>query len=113
MDTPAYRRLTTRLVEYSSRLEDLTLELHRLGVQPPAPELLDELAVTVDELLLTLDEHRHLCGPDDLIDSVVSEARALVRGVRAHSPECERVAESASGLARGLAQVIRRDKLAA
>lgn len=113
MDAPTYRRLTTRLVEYSSKLEDLTLELRRLGPQPPAPELLDELAVTVDELLLTLDEHRHACGPDELVDSVTSEALALMRGVRAHSLEHERVAESASGVVQGLARVIRQDKLAA
>jgi hypothetical protein len=113
MNSPTHRRLTARLVEHSAWLEDLTLELRRLGPRPPAPELLDELAVTVDELLLTLDEHRHACGPDDLVDSVISEARALTRGVRAHSLERERLAEAASGMAQGLAQIIRQDKLAA
>lgn len=113
MNAPTYRRLTTRLVEHSSKLEDLTLELRRLGPQPPAPELLDELAITVDELLLTLDEHRHACGSDELLDSVISEARALTGGVRAHSLPRELVAESASGVARGLARVIRQDKRAA
>jgi hypothetical protein len=113
MDAPTYRRLTTRLIEYSSKLEELILELHRLGPQPFAPELLDELAVTMDELLLTLDEHRHMCGSDEFVESVISEARTLMRGVRAHSLERERVAESATCVARGLARVIRQDKLAA
>lgn len=110
MDAPNYRRLTKRLVEYSSKLDDLVLDLR---TQPPTPELLDELAVTVDELLLTLDEHRHLCGSDDLTDSAISEARALMRGVRAHSLGREQVAAAASGVMQSLARVIRQDKLAA
>lgn len=110
MDAPTYRRLTTKLVEYSSKLEDLVLDLR---VQPPGPELLDELAVTVDELLLTLDEHRHVCGPDDLTESAISEARALMRGVRVHSLGREQVAAATSGVTQSLARVIRRDKLAA
>lgn len=110
MNAPDYRRLTTRLVEYSSKLDDLVLDLRS---RPPAPELLDELAVTVDELLLTLDEHRHVCGPDDLTASAISEARALMRGVRAHSLPREQVAEAASGVTDSLARVIRQDKQAA
>jgi hypothetical protein len=113
MRSPNHRRLTARLVEHSSKLDNLTLELRRLGSQLLTPELLDELAVTVDELLLTLDEHRHACGSDDLVNSVISEARALTRGVRAPSLDRERVAESASGVAWGLARDIRQDKLAA
>jgi hypothetical protein len=85
MDAPASRRLSTKLAEHSARLEELTLQLHRLGPRPLGPELLDELAVSVDELLLTLDEHRHLCGTDVRVDSVIREARTLMRGVRAHA----------------------------
>ncbi len=110
MDAPTYRRLTKRLVEYSSKLDDMVLDLR---TRPPAAELLDELAVTVDELLLTLDEHRHACGSDDLTDSAIAEARALMRGVRAHALGREQVAEAASGVTRSLARVIRQDKLAA
>ena len=113
MDAPTYRRLTRRLIEYSLRLEELTLQAGRAGPQALTPELLDEVAVTADELLLTLDEHRRACGPDDLIESVIAEARALTRGVRSRSLPREQVAEAASGVARGLGLVIREDKRAA
>lgn len=113
MSAPDYRRLAGKLVEHSSHLEDLTLEVRGVGRQPLAPELLDELAVTIDELLLTLDEHRHACGPDDLLDSAVAEARALMRGVRAQALGREQIAEAASGVTRRLESVIRQDKLAA
>ena len=113
MKSPAPRHLTKRLVEYSSRLEELTLEVRRLDPQPLTAELLDELAVTLDELLLTLDEHRRACGVDGLTDAAISDARDLVRGVRSRSLLHGRVADLAGRVAQDLDHVIREDKRAA
>ena len=113
MKAPAPRRLAQKLVEYSSRLEELTLEVRRLGPQPLTLELLDELAVSVDELLLVLDEHRRACGSDALIDGAISDARDLVRGVRPLSISRESVADLAVRISEDLERVIREDKRAA
>lgn len=113
MHDPTHYRLTRKLVEHSSRFEDLTLEVRRLGPQLLTPELLDELAVTADELLLTFGEHRRVWGSDELIDGVIADTRGLMRGVRSLTLPPGEVADAAAAVARGLGRVIEEDKRAA
>ena len=113
MHDPTHYRLTQKLVEYSSKLDDLICKVRRMGPHQLNVELLDELAVTVDELLLTLDEHRRAWGADELIDAVIADARGLHCGVRSVTLAPEEVADAAASVARGLGRVIDEDKRAA
>ncbi len=113
MNTPHRFRLTEMLTSYSSRLDDISLAVQRFGAQPLELELLDELAVTVDELLLTLDEHRRAFGDDPLVDELISDARQLIGIVRRRSLPQERLAGATSDVIFKIGRVVHADKQAA
>ena len=110
MNTPHRFRLTEMLTSYSSRLDGISLSVQRFGAQPLDLELLDELAVTVDELLLTLEERRRAFGEDPLADELVLDARRLIEIVRRRSLPQERLAGATSDVILKLGRVVHADK---
>ena len=113
MNTPDHHRFTQLLNLYSSHLDDLICEVRHPGFDALSPEFLDEVAVTIDELMLALDEHRGAHGLDDLAGSLLSDARLLRDGVRARALEAGQIAAAISDVTLKIGYVIRDDKRAA
>ncbi len=101
------------LTAYSARLDEISLTVQRFGAQTLELELLDELTVTVDELLLTLDERRRAFSDDTLVDELILDARQLIGIVRRRSLPQERLAGATSDVVFKIGRVIHAYKQAA
>ncbi len=79
------------------------------------PELLDELATTIDELLLTLDDHRHAYddGDSQFVTELISNAHKLKSSVRSRSFPHQQLAATTSDIIVNINWVLREDKRAA
>jgi hypothetical protein len=113
MKTPNQQRFTQLLNSYSSHLDELIAEVRHLNFETVSSEILDEIAVTVDELILALDEHRHLHQLEALAAGLLSDARLLRNGVRARSLAPEQMTAALSDVTEKVRSVIQENKRAA
>lgn len=106
------RMLTSALSLSCSRLEDLCAQV-RSSLPELSPELLDEIAGTVGELMLLLLELRSAHPTEEGIRRAAAEAQELRAAVRSTGTGQERVALAISHLIGEVDQIVREEKQAA
>lgn len=112
-DTLRQQRFTRRLQQFSSKLDDLLIQVRSFEPQLLPVELIDEMATTTGELLLVLIDHQSVFGTDDLMHRVISDAQHLREKMRSRLLERGQLAEAVSALTEEVNLIIREDKRAA
>ena len=78
-DILRHQRFTRELGRFSDRLDDLMLELRRHEPSHMPPELLDEMASTLGELMLVLIEHKDADGANPVSWTPEGDVRVWLR----------------------------------
>ncbi|HZI17786.1 MAG TPA: hypothetical protein VEY09_04250 [Pyrinomonadaceae bacterium] len=111
---PAHLRqqLDSSLTSLSSRLSELVAEA-RLAPHPLPPELLDQIASSAGELMLTLAGFRGEHPADELVEQAIADARRIREAVRSQRLGRARVEDEADELRREVDEIVRFDRRAA
>jgi hypothetical protein len=111
---PAHFRqqLDSSLTTLSARLSELVAEA-RTGPQPLSAELLDEIASSAGELMLTLAGVRGEHPADELVEQAIADARRIREAVRTQRLGRGRLEEEADELRREVEEIVRCDRRAA
>jgi len=111
---PAHLRqqLDSSLKSLSLRLSDLVAEA-RLAPHPLPAELLDEIASSAGELMLTLAGLRGDHPADELVAHAISDAQRIREAVRSQRLGRVRLEEEADELRREVDEIVRCDRRAA
>lgn len=102
---------TRSLEHFSTRLNEL-LESARFHQSQLTPELIDEIALTIGELMLVMTNHlsHH---EDELISEVLAHARSLRERLRVDEFQGEQVAKDCDSFKREISQLLIDSKKAA
>jgi hypothetical protein len=111
---PAHFRqqLDSSLTTLSARLSELVAEA-RTGPQPLSAELLDQIASSAGELMLTLAGVRGEHPADELVEQAIADARRIREAVRTQRLGREGLEEEADELRREVEEIVRCDRRAA
>ena len=112
-DILRHQRFTRQLGRFSDRLDDLMLELRRFEPTQVPPELLDEMASTLGELMLVLIEHKDGDAATNSTGRAASDARHLREAVRLGQLQYGQLTEALGTLRQELGVVIHEDRQAA
>jgi hypothetical protein len=104
---------SSSLTRFSARLEDLLAGLRR-HPSPPSPEMIDEIAYTIGELMVVLMDYHAANQEDEAVKEALAHAQRLHMHFRSSqlSPAQE-VAESCDIFSREIDRLIRQSKRAA
>lgn len=113
MTTSIHERvLTSSLERHCARLEELSVQVRYL-LPRLTPDLLDEIAVTIGELMLVLFDLQSAHPSEEAIRHAVSDARGIREAVRSQKTQHEQIATAVAVLIGEVDQIIREEKQAA
>ncbi len=111
-DNSYHRQLHRVLTHYSAQLEELLAQAQQTD-QPLSAELLDEIAGTVGELMLTLRDLQPAHLPASAIRLAIADSQRLRVAARSQQLRREQLAAAVTSLLAEVDHVIREDKRAA
>jgi hypothetical protein len=108
-DTARQLHFTRSLEYFSSKLDELIKSAHQSSFNP---ELVDEIAFTIGELMLVMTNYpgHH---EDELIREVLSHARSLRERLRIGESQGDQVTKDCDSFRQEIAQLLRDSKKAA
>jgi hypothetical protein len=106
------QQLDSSLTSLSARLSDL-VDQARLAPQPLSAELLDEIASSAGELMISLAGLRGEHPADELVEQAIADARRIREAVRTQRHGRGRLEEDADELRREVEEIVRCDRRAA
>ena len=110
-DTARQLHFTRSLEHFSTRLDEL-LASARLCGAPLPPELIDEIAFTMGELMLVLTNHPSH-EKESSVQEALAHARSLRERLRAEHHASDQVAKDCDSFSQEIARLVRDSKQAA